>query len=188
MNVKYEMFLLKRNLIATLSLFLGFRAITSDDFCTFQMLLDSGLRVHVTINTMLCGSCYQEIIAIGEKCRLIIRNDDLFGIKCDSEKEEIIYSSQQYQNGNKICTLPNDRQGFHLTAGFEFVKALKSAFETCKDDINGLVNYSCITRAATFEDGHYVRAVIDAIRESNSTREWNCVKFNIPQNDHELNP
>lgn len=137
---------------------------------------------------MLHGSCYQELIVIGEKCRLIIRNDDLYGSKSDSGKEETIYTSQQYQNGNTDCALSHDRRGFHVTAGFEFVKALKSAFETCKDDINGLVNYSCITRAATFEEGHYVRAVIDAIRESNTTREWNCVKFNVPQNGYELNP
>jgi len=37
-----------------------------------------------------------------------------------------------------------------------------------------------VSLAANFEDGQYIRAVMDAIKESSETREWIRVKYNTP--------
>ncbi|GAB6020237.1 hypothetical protein CHUAL_002955 [Chamberlinius hualienensis] len=178
----------------------GIRQITSDDFCTFQMELNKGAWATVTLNNNLPGHFVQEVLVCGTKGHVLVKGGDLYGQKLDSLKEEVIYLDvedlkQQASftasvvNQGYPCTQSILRQQYLLpklyTKGLvKLVSALKEAFVPVEDNQTWVKEP--VLLAATFEDGQYIQAVIDAIRTSSQNLEW--VKVKIQTEEADPNP
>eukprot|EP00123_Amoebidium_parasiticum_P019978 comp39799_c0_seq1/m.47398 comp39799_c0_seq1/g.47398 ORF comp39799_c0_seq1/g.47398 comp39799_c0_seq1/m.47398 type:complete len:376 (-) comp39799_c0_seq1:905-2032(-) len=135
----------------------GFRHITSDDYCSFQMKYENDVHGTVLLNTHMPGIYEQEIMVLGTEGRLILRGADLWGYRMGMEKEEV------------IMTLPDARYS-PFVKGTEFMfQCLKDAFE--KDDLKLMAD------AATFEDGLHTQLVMDGVRKSSTTGKWVHIKM-----------
>ncbi|XP_041039447.1 glucose-fructose oxidoreductase domain-containing protein 1 isoform X2 [Carcharodon carcharias] len=81
----------------------GIRQITSDDFCTFQMVLEGGVCCTVTLNFNVPGDFKQEIIVVGSTGRLMVNGSDLYGQRNSaSQKELILEDSTPAQNFTEL--------------------------------------------------------------------------------------
>ncbi|XP_046396730.1 glucose-fructose oxidoreductase domain-containing protein 2 isoform X1 [Ischnura elegans] len=175
----------------------GIRRISASDFAAFQMELDGGALVTANLcsSSHLPGSFSQEVIVSGEKGQLTVRGGDLHGRrrvpdseggKCNPHvKEEVLYCdvedlNQEGQAPTGAPLLPRP----YLKGLFKMVGALREAFQSVEDR-KGWVKEP-VALAATFEDGQYVQAVIDALRRSSRNREW--VKVNIVTEEPDPNP
>ncbi|XP_062506762.1 glucose-fructose oxidoreductase domain-containing protein 2-like [Corticium candelabrum] len=153
----------------------GFRYITSDDFCTFQMKCSKGACATVTINCQV-QSLYQiEIMVIGTKGRLVVRNSELYGLLNEEKREKLIVKEDKNLGLTgldepellKRVSLPFLRSAVLSTL------ALKSAFS--KQDDRMMLDPTAVKMMASFEDGMYVQAVVDAVRESSRQKKWTKV-------------
>lgn len=161
----------------------GIREITSDDFCTFQLELDYGACATVTINSHMPGQFSQEITVVGTKARLTAKGADLYGLKNDSRKEELLHfdpinfkEEERYGVSEKTRTvIPTP----YLKGVIRMMENVKEAFD--KEEERQSYCQEMLEQAATFEDSLYVQTVIDAIRESNRSKEW--VKVEVKKDE-----
>ncbi|KAG8201509.1 hypothetical protein JTE90_011185 [Oedothorax gibbosus] len=158
--------------------FKGIRQITSDDFCSFQMEMEGGLCATVTLNEHLPGQFSQEVLLCGSDGHVVVRGGDLYGQKLTAIKEEVLYLDIEDLKQSSVIPINNDAQRYvnsllpkpYMKGLLKMVGALKEAFVS-RDDQQSWVKEP-VTMAASFEDGQYIQAVIDAIRESSKQREW----------------
>lgn len=144
----------------------GIRTISAPDFCTFQMELESNILVTVTLHSHINSSNFtQEVLVCGRDGHLIVRGGDLFGQKSNViAKEEVIYLDVQ----DLHCATPDSLLPRPYIKGLcKMVVALREAFL----NESGWVK-EAVQAAATFEDGMYVQAVLDAIKQSSDSRSW----------------
>lgn len=158
----------------------GIRRVTAPDFCTFQMEMEGGALVTMTLHSHQCISgpaatafFSQEMkVAGSDGSYLMLRGNDLFGQRsgrtatpAKGRGEEVLYVDDS--------TLPSDQ---HLlprpyAKGLgKMVAALREAFLPVQEQTGWIK--SPVEMAATFEDGLYVQAVLDAIRKSSEERAW----------------
>lgn len=151
----------------------GIRQVTAPDFCNFQMELDGGdIIVTVSILTHVTSTKFsQEILVCGRDGHLIVRNADLFGQRNNSDKEETLYldkeNTQSPINLNNIMPYP------YINGMCKMISALRESFI---QEQSSWVKEP-VQSAATFEDGLYVQAVLDAVRQSSENKSW--IKVNI---------
>lgn len=165
----------------------GIREITSDDFCSFQLELDYGACATVTINSHMPGQFYQEITVVGTKARLTAKGADLYGQKNDSRKEELLHfdpinfkEEERYGVSEKTrAVIPTP----YLKGVIRMMEIVKEAFD--KEEERQSYCQEILENAATFEDSLYVQTVIDAIKTSNRTKEWEKVEV---KNDEQPAP
>ncbi|XP_075214561.1 glucose-fructose oxidoreductase domain-containing protein 1 [Lycorma delicatula] len=161
-----------RTFIKTTKEINGIRHISSPDFCTFQMEMNKGALVTVTLNNHLPGMFNQEVIICGKGGHLVVRGGDLYRYKAGSSKEEVMYLDvedlQKYGSINPIAANVIPRP--YMKGLFKMMGALREAFLPVEDK-RGWIKEP-VASAATFEDGLYVQAVIDALRKSSANREW----------------
>lgn len=168
----------------------GIRWIDSDDFCTFQMILDKGTCVTATLNSHIAGSFTQEIIVCGTKGRLTVRGAALYWFQNCLGKEELLYEDTESPSVNLINSSVSEARlnsllpHAYIQGLFRMVTALKEAFDSGEAEQGWLKEP--VSSAATFEDGQYVQAVIDAVKLSSSSRQWEQVT--VAQEESELNP
>ena len=167
----------------------GIRWIDSDDFCTFQMVLDKEACVTCTLNSHVSGGFTQEVVICGSKGRLVVRDANLYGQKHCADKEELLYEDKESvvpiaKNSNSGARINSLLPHAYLQGLFRMVGALKEAFAT-GDGEHGWLKEP-VSSAATFEDGQYVQAVIDAIKLSSESRQWEQVTLATDEN--KLNP
>lgn len=158
----------------------GIRHITSPDFCTFQIELSGGALVTATLSNHLQGQLSQEVLICGGDNHLLVCNGDLHGFK--GGQEEILYRDTE----DLEIPLPvsNSIPRPYIKGLRNMISALREAFQSVEDK-RGWVKEPVFC-AATFEDGLYVQAVIDALRQSNKRREW--TKVNILTEEPDPNP
>ncbi|CAL4088922.1 unnamed protein product, partial [Meganyctiphanes norvegica] len=168
----------------------GIRWIDSDDFNSFQMILDRGACVTATLNSHIPGEFIQELVVCGSQGRLVVRGSKLYGQKNDvNSKEELLLAGDEDiaqvsgSNSNNGARINSLLPAPYLQGLFRMVLALKEAF--MGDGEHGWLKEP-VSSAATFEDGQYVQAVIDAIRLSSSSRQWEQVT--VATDESELNP
>ncbi len=84
----------------------GFRRVTSDNFCTFQLEMAGGLCVNASlgVRSSTKSDFSFELYFSGTKGALRVRNFDLYGRKWDSDEEELLFSDSE-SAGRPICTL-----------------------------------------------------------------------------------
>ncbi|CAH0390038.1 unnamed protein product [Bemisia tabaci] len=164
----------------------GHRHITSPDFCVFQMEMDNGALVTVTLNNHLPGMFNQEVLVCGKLGHLAVRGGDLYAYKNTAQKEEVIYldvedMKHKYEQLNPVATnvIPKP----YMKGLFKMIGALKEAFLPVEDK-RGWIKEP-VELAASFEDELYVQAVIDALRKSSMNREW--VKVSILKEESDPN-
>ncbi|XP_054286193.1 glucose-fructose oxidoreductase domain-containing protein 1-like [Macrosteles quadrilineatus] len=163
----------------------GIRNISSPDFCSFQMEMSGGTLVTVTLNNHLPGQFHQEFLICG-KGHLVVRGGDLYGMKQGASKEDVIYLDVEdlQKCGSINPVVANSIPKPYMKGLFKMMGALKEAFLPVEDK-RGWVKEP-VALAATFEDGLYVQAVIDALRKSSSNKEW--VKVTIITEEPDPNP
>ena len=130
----------------------GFRHISSDDFCAFQMKLNGGAFATVTLNSHTSGRHFQSIAVFGTKGQLVVKNGDLYKQK-RAEKEQLVH--RELRDGsatsNKGSRFP---PSIFLTGLRAWVQEIKRAFEESEDkDDRRNADLHLISSAASFEDG-----------------------------------
>lgn len=150
----------------------GIRQITSDDFCTFQMVLDGGACCTVTLNFNVPGEFRQEVVVVGTAGRLTVCGTDLYGQKNDGEGGQELLLKDDTPVGN--ASLPDkafrDIPSPYLTGTICMVQAIRQAFQD--QDDRRTWDGRPLTMAATFEDCLYALCVVDTIKKSNQCGEW----------------
>lgn len=160
----------------------GIRHVTSPDFCCFQMELTSGTLVTATLSNHLQGQLSQEVLICGGGNHLMVRGGDLYG--CRGGQEEILYRDaddlQEIEDEPIADSIPRP----YIKGLKNMITALREAFQSVEDK-RGWIKEPVFS-ASTFEDGLYVQAVIDALRQSNKQRGW--AKVNILTEEPDPNP
>lgn len=169
----------------------GIRWIDSDDFCSFQMILDGGACVTSTLNSHVAGGFVQEVVVCGSRGRLAVRGASLYGQTHTDEREQLLHEGSAddlthlaNRNDNSSARVNSLLPQPYLQGLFRLVGALKEAFAT-GDGEHGWLKEP-VSSAATFEDGQYVQAVIDAVKLSSASRQWEQVT--VASDENELNP
>lgn len=155
----------------------GIRQITAPDFCNFQMELENGIIVTVSLLTNFsCTTFTQEVLICGRDGHLIVRGGDLFGQRnktpsgAPTDKEEALYVDVEDLHSLTSGTLlPRP----YIKGICKMIGALRESFI---QEQSSWVKEP-VQSAATFEDGLYVQAVLDAIRKSSDSKSW--VKVSI---------
>lgn len=161
----------------------GIRQVTAPDFCNFQMELEGGQLVTAALHSNSASRTFsQEVLVCGRDGHLVVRGGDLFGQQRrpaaatpsaadgGSGKEEALYVDVQ----DLHCSTSNSLLPRPYIKGLcKMVGALRESFV----QEPGSWVKEPVRAAATFEDGLYVQAVLDAIRQSSDTRSW--VKVNV---------
>lgn len=164
----------------------GFRYITSDDFCTFQLKCSRGACATVTLNCHMQGCFLLEVMVIGTKGRLIVRNTELYGQLNEDKREKLIVKEDKNLGlpGLDEVELQKRIPLPYLKGGILSTLALKSAFS--KQDDRMKLDLGAVKAMTSFEDGLYIQAVLDAVRESSIDKKW--VKVKVADQTREVNP
>ena len=177
----------------------GFRQITSDDYTCFQMKMDNGCFANVSLNSHMPGKFKQEVMVVGTKGRLVVRNGDLYGVSLDQSNEEKLL----YKERGRVPPLSSVKKSppdIYVLAFEKWLQAVKKSFLSQEDHRSS--NLDVVSSASKFDDGtnisqtesdlphtlamftnihpfhfilylgFYVRAVLDAIVQSNNMHEW----------------
>lgn len=156
----------------------GIRQVTAPDFCNFQMELEGGQLVTVALHSNSASRTFsQEVLVCGRDGHLVVRGGDLFGQRRvaasgggQPDKEEALYVDVQDLHCSTSGTLlPRP----YVKGLCKMVGALRESFV----QEPGRWVKEPVRAAATFEDGLYVQAVLDAIRASSESRSW--MKVNV---------
>lgn len=151
----------------------GIRQVTAPDFCNFQMELEGGdIIVTVSILTNFSGTKFvQEVMVCCTNGHLIVRNSDLFGQrKLTDKEEEPLFVDKE--NAKSFIKDNNFMPHPYMNGMSKMIGSIRESFI---QEQNSWVKEP-VRSAATFEDGLYVQAVLDAIRQSNESKMW--VKIN----------
>lgn len=146
----------------------GIRSVTADDYACFQLLLDGSVVCNVTLNFNLPGSDLHEVMLAGSSGRLLTKNTELYGQRNSLSGEEILLSETGLEAGPIVTGLK------------AMVTQLRLSFKAQED--RSWARHP-VTMAATFEDGLYVQTVVDAIKRSNHTGEWESVEVRFQDID-----
>ncbi|XP_011302939.1 glucose-fructose oxidoreductase domain-containing protein 2 [Fopius arisanus] len=159
----------------------GIRRVTSPDFCCFQMELTGGALVTATLSNHLQGQLTQEVLICGANGHLVVRAGDLHG--CRNGQEEVLYRDMENLQEN-FPAVKDSIPRPYVKGLKKMIGALREAFQPVEDK-RGWIKEP-VSQAATFEDGLYIQAVIDALRQSNKRREW--TKVTILTEEPDPNP
>ena len=162
----------------------GFREITSDDFCTFEMQLNKNAFCTCVINNNVPGPFSYEVLVIGTKACLLVKDGMLYG-QSKSNLPENKLSIKEELLAEDDRTIPSGLQGIFSRDVLEqipipfvqgllkFIESFKRAF---RDEGDGRKwDKTSLNNAATFEDALYVQHVLACIRKSSQTSYWEQV-------------
>lgn len=153
----------------------GFRRVASDDFCSFQAKLDNEAFATVTINTHAQNQYDFEFSVTGTKGRLVMRGMDLFGWKTDSgEHEKLLHKQEKLELPPEIFS---QKQSPDFCQHFVGCREMFSALKEDLEHSNHMLaprreSLHDLLVAANFEDGLYVRTVLDAVITSSGCGQW----------------
>ena len=126
----------------------GFRHITSDDFTCFQMKMDKGCFANVSLNTHVSGKFKQEVMIVGTKGRLIVRNGDLYGVSLEQSSEEKLLYKERGRVSSSQKNFPPD---IYVLAFEKWLQAVKKSFISQEDHKSS--NLDIVSSAAKVDDG-----------------------------------
>ena len=154
----------------------GFRTITSDDFCCFHLRCTAGLYATVTLNTHAAGQFDFQFSVTGTHGHLAIQGLDLLGSQ-EGRKMEVLHKQEELdlqKFGINDCPKFPRLYLLHLVLGYQgMFEALRQAFEHPQyTETSGPATYKAPPDSATFEDGLYLRTVLDTLHTSNAVGRW----------------
>lgn len=156
------------------------RRVTAPDFCCFQMELDSGILVTVSLSSHFEGHAAHEVLVWGPGGNMVAKGNDLYGYK-NQKEEKLHLDAESIEESVIVCShIPRP----YVTGLHKMISALREAFELVEDK-KGWVKEP-VFQAANFEDGLYVQAVIEALKRSSMHREWS--KVNTMTEEPDPNP
>jgi len=146
----------------------GIRQITADDVAVLQMHLVGGTFVTITINSSMSGFL-QEVTVCGSNGHLTARQADLRGRKKGATKDEVFHLDvSETELEHQTSGLPS----LHAAGLVRMVGELRDVF---RGRLEG--EQKKASGAATFGEGLYVQAVMEALRKSSERREWRKVEM-----------
>ncbi|XP_061387734.1 glucose-fructose oxidoreductase domain-containing protein 1 [Musca vetustissima] len=166
----------------------GIRQISAPDFCNFQMELANGTLITTSIHshTVPAKTFSQEVLICGSQGHLVVRGGDLFIFKNKTDssqtaKEEAVYVDVQDLH---IATSDSLLPRLYIKGLCKMIGALKESFAVKE---SSWVKEP-VQAAATFEDGLYVQAVLEAVRKSSETKSWQRVQItsDTPSNHDQM--
>lgn len=166
----------------------GIRQISAPDFCNFQMELANGTLITTSIHshTVPAKTFSQEVLICGSHGHLVVRGGDLFIFKNKNDspqnmKEEAVYVDVQDLH---IATSDSLLPRLYIKGLCKMIGALKESFAVKE---SSWVKEP-VQAAATFEDGLYVQAVLEAIRKSSETKSWQRIQItsDTPSNHDQI--
>lgn len=164
----------------------GYRSITSDDFCTFQLRCSRGLCASVTLNSLVEGENKFELSVTGSLGRLRVVGRELMGLKFGKDtKEEKILTLQAEKLDGDISQWTGYYETFIVGSKFMF-EALRDVFDHSNGQLIPRKNWQRqhYLLAASFEDGLYIRLVLDAIKQSHNSRQWVRIELDKSLESH----
>lgn len=164
----------------------GYRSITSDDFCTFQLRCSRGLCASVTLNSLVEGENKFELSVTGSQGRLRVVGRELMGLKFGKDtKEEKILTLQAEKLDGDISQWTGYYETFIVGSKFMF-EALRDVFDHSNGQLIPRKNWQRqhYLLAASFEDGLYIRLVLDAIKQSHNSRQWVRIELDKSLESH----
>ncbi|XP_059212217.1 glucose-fructose oxidoreductase domain-containing protein 2 [Centropristis striata] len=166
----------------------GIRRVTSDDFCFFQMLMGGNgppgagaVCCTVTLNFNMPGSSVHEVMVVGSAGRLVARGTELYGQRNGGKGEELLLGDSGWAGPEaKEMPLP-------LLRGLgAMVTGLRQSFQAHQERRSWAPGP--VAMAPTFEDGLYVQTVVEAVKRSSCSGEWENVEVmsQEPDPNHNL--
>jgi len=160
----------------------GIRQITADDLAVIQLQMTGGAFATITINSQLAGFS-QEVVVCGSNGHLAASGGDLKCRKKGSSKDEVLHIDVEDLNsdsGNRDTNQPPLLPRIYLKGLVRMVSHMKDAFNNGgfgvdQKDCGQQWGNDPASVAATFDQGLYVQAVVEALRRSNSSRQWTKV-------------
>lgn len=185
----------------------GIRQISSDDLAVFQMECikktssddkeRSEKKQEMFVTATLNGCSHhtkfnQEILICGTRGHLVLRNQDLYFRKNQNLEtaEEVIYSESDHpamsQNNNHLSASDGNVTPEMFPKGASLLfRYLSNTIKTASDikveavsSDNSNQSTHNLSSIASFEDGLYVQAVMEAIRQSSKEKSWSKVSIN----------
>ncbi|XP_065352556.1 glucose-fructose oxidoreductase domain-containing protein 2 [Cloeon dipterum] len=161
----------------------GIRRVTAPDFATFQLELGGPINDYnlltgdrppllVTVQLMSsnqAGAFNQELVITGEAGALWVKGGDLHGRRNNAKEECLYLDVEDLENPTGNESLPRP----YMKGLLKMVGALREAFQSVEDR-RGWVKEP-VADAATFQDGQYVQAVMEALRKSSRHMSWERV-------------
>ncbi|XP_060145821.1 glucose-fructose oxidoreductase domain-containing protein 2 isoform X3 [Globicephala melas] len=163
----------------------GIRHVTSDDFCFFQMLMGGGVCSTVTLNFNMPGAFVHEVMVVGSAGRLVARGADLYGQKNSATQEELLLRDSLAVGTGLPEQGPQDVPLLYLKGMVYMVQALRQSFQGQGD--RRTWDHTPVSMAASFEDGLYMQSVVDAIKRSSRSGEWEAVEVLTEEPDANQN-
>jgi len=167
----------------------GYRSITSDDFCTFQLRCSRGMCVSATLNSLVKGENKFELSLTGSLGRLRVVGHELMGLKFGgiSNEEKILTLQSEKVDEGYIKQWSHLNTEFYETfiVGSKFMfEALRDVFDPSTGQLIPRQNWKHYLLAANFEDGLYIRLVLDAIKQSHNSRQWVRIELDKSLESH----
>ncbi|KNC78284.1 hypothetical protein SARC_09277, partial [Sphaeroforma arctica JP610] len=95
----------------------GYRHITADDYCNFQLKFPNDAHATILLNTHMPGKFVQDITIVGSKGRLLLRGQELWGYQKGMKKEELLH--QERDKSVSLFVKGTDSMIRHLRRAFE---------------------------------------------------------------------
>ncbi|KAJ8281152.1 hypothetical protein GJAV_G00064140 [Gymnothorax javanicus] len=177
----------------------GIRRVTSDDFCFFQMLMGgvseggggavsggaSGVCCTVTLNFNMPGTFVHEVMVVGSAGRLVARGTELYGQRNGTSQEELLLADPSGQGPAEVW---QGAEKWLQDIPMPYLKGMECMVQALRESFLGQEDRRTwdlkpVATAATFEDGLYVQTVVDAIKKSSRTGEWERVEVMTEEPD-----
>uniref|UniRef100_A0A8C8EY67 Glucose-fructose oxidoreductase domain-containing protein 2 n=1 Tax=Oncorhynchus tshawytscha TaxID=74940 RepID=A0A8C8EY67_ONCTS len=139
----------------------------------------SGVCCTVTLNFNMPGAFVHEVMVVGSAGRLIARGTELYGQRNGGNGEELLLGDSE-GTGQEVKDVPP-----HLRGLGSMVKALKDAFQAQEERRSWA--RGPVAMASTFEDGLYVQTVVEAVKRSSRSGEWESVEVMTQEPDPNQN-
>ncbi|XP_043227972.1 glucose-fructose oxidoreductase domain-containing protein 2-like [Amphibalanus amphitrite] len=140
----------------------GIRHVASDDFSSFQMEMDGGALVTVSLNAHLSG-LQQEVTVCGDWGHLTLRGADLAGFRAG--QHETLHRAAAEEGAAPPLPAAGPQPALHAAGLLRLLTAVAGSFSAGEP----------LAEAASFQDGQYVTAVMEAVRASSATQAWTQV-------------
>uniref|UniRef100_A0AAQ4NY22 Glucose-fructose oxidoreductase domain containing 1 n=1 Tax=Gasterosteus aculeatus aculeatus TaxID=481459 RepID=A0AAQ4NY22_GASAC len=141
-----------------------------------KMALEGGACCTVTLNFNMPGEFRQEVIVVGTVGRLTVTGGDLYGQKnCAGEEssggpELLLKDTTSLERASLPEKAFSDIPSPYLTGTIRMIQAVRQAFQD--QDDRRTWDGRPLTMAATFEDCLYALCVVDTIKKSNQSGDW----------------
>ncbi|XP_076880040.1 glucose-fructose oxidoreductase domain-containing protein 2 [Brachyhypopomus gauderio] len=140
----------------------GIRSVTADDYACFQLLMGGGVVCSVTLNFNLPGADVHEVMLVGSCGRIVARGTQLYGQRNTMHHEELLLSNSESGEGPAVMGIN------------AMVTQLRLSFQV-QEDRRSWARHP-VSMAATFEDALYVQTVVDAVKRSSRTGDWESIE------------